>query len=139
MARGGVLSPRGAKSSKSFTALVRHVPSVLDVIKLDLSFRKRIQMLSNSSGLLRYGTETVLTGLQRFLPPVWALTLAGHSMRFSCLKYPRNAEIWARHGFATKWLDTGDDSISVNYCLVLNERSHTGALEATQNRASEKI
>ena len=29
--------------------------------------------------------------------------------------------------------------ISVNYCLVLNERSHTGALEATQNRASEKI
>ena len=29
--------------------------------------------------------------------------------------------------------------ISVNYCLVLNERSHTGALKATQNRASEKI
>ena len=79
MARGGVLSPRGAKPSKSFTALVRHVPSVLDVIKLDLSFRKRIQMLSNSSGLLRYGSETVLTGLERFLPPVWTFNLAGHS------------------------------------------------------------
>ena len=83
MARGGVLSPRGAKSSKSFTALVRHVPSVLDVIKLDLSFRKRIQMLSNSSGLLRYGPETVLSGLERFLPPVWAFNPAGHSRRFA--------------------------------------------------------
>ena len=36
-------------------------------------------MLSNSSGLLRYGPETVLTGLQRFLPSVWAFNLAGHS------------------------------------------------------------
>ena len=44
-----------------------------DVVKRDLRFRKRIQVLSNSSGLLRYGPETVLTGLQRFLPPVRAL------------------------------------------------------------------
>ena len=36
-------------------------------------------MLSNSSGLLRYGPETVLRGSQRFLPPVWAFNLAGHS------------------------------------------------------------
>jgi len=40
-------------------------------------------MLSNSSGLLRYGPETVLTGLERFLPPVWAVDLAGHSRRFA--------------------------------------------------------
>ena len=40
-------------------------------------------MLSNSSGLLRYGPETVLTGLERFLPPVWAFNLAGHSRRFA--------------------------------------------------------
>ena len=40
-----------------------------DGVKRDLRFRKRIQVLFNSSGLLRYGPETVLTGLQRFLPP----------------------------------------------------------------------
>ena len=39
---------------------MRHVPSVLDVIKLDRSFRKRIQMLSNAPGVLRYGPDTVL-------------------------------------------------------------------------------
>ena len=53
-----------------------------EVVKRDLRFRKRIQMLSNSSGLLRYGPETVLTGLQRFLPPVRAFNLAGHSARW---------------------------------------------------------
>ena len=40
-------------------------------------------MLSNSSGLLRYGPETVLTGLERFLPPVWAFNLAGDSRKFA--------------------------------------------------------
>ena len=80
MARGGVLSPRGAKPSKSFTALVRHVPSVLDVIKLDLSFRKRIQMLSNSSGLLRYGPGTILRGFEGFAA-VFVLDL--------CIQYGR--------------------------------------------------
>ena len=117
MARGGVLSPRGAKPSKSFTALVRHVPSVLDVIKLDLSFRKRIQMLSNSSGLLRYGPETVLTGLERFLPPVWAFNLAGHSIIFSCLKSPLGMRYGPDTVFATKRLDIGDD---LYFCQLLS-------------------
>ena len=40
-----------------------------DVVKRDLRFRKRIQVLSNSSGLLRYGPETILRGLQRVFVP----------------------------------------------------------------------
>ena len=68
-----------------------------DVVKRDLRFRKRIQMLSNSSGLLRYGPETVLTGLQRFLPSVWAFNLAGHSARWRTPAWKTKIKVfWAK-------------------------------------------
>ena len=66
-------------------------------------------MLSNSSGLLRYGPETVLTGLKRFLPPVREFNLAGHSIIFSCLKSPFGRRYEPDTVFATKRLDIGDD------------------------------
>ena len=50
-----------------------------DVVKRDLRFRKRIHVLSNSSGLLSYGSETVLRGLQRYLCQICAFNTAGHS------------------------------------------------------------
>ena len=49
----------GAKSSKSSIPLARHVPSVSNVINLDFIFRTRILSPSNSSGVLRYESETV--------------------------------------------------------------------------------
>ena len=49
----------GAKSSKSSIPLAGHVPSVSNVINLDFIFRTRILSPSNSSGVLRYGSEPV--------------------------------------------------------------------------------
>ena len=53
----------GAQNIQIECVCILHASEVcLDVVKRDLRFRKRIQALSNSSGLLSYGPETVWRG-----------------------------------------------------------------------------